>query len=127
MDKMPPLDGAFDIGGQALRFDQILDGLSNTLLVGEKHVPWGTFGQGWLDNSTYNGDYPQCFCRAGGPENPLAQSTTEMTWSFGSYHMGVVLFNFADGSVRPLPVSIDPNVLGLLAGRNDGQTIPAID
>jgi hypothetical protein len=118
-----PLDGAFEIGGPGIRFEEITDGLSNTLLVGEKHVPRGTFGRGWLDNSTYNGDYPQCFCRAAGPDFPLAKSQTEMSWSFGSYHMGIVQFGFCDASVRPLPVNIDLKVLGLLASRNDGQPI----
>jgi hypothetical protein len=119
-----PLDGAFEFGGPGIRFEEITDGLSNTLLAGEKHVPRGTFGQGWLDNSTYNGDYPQSFSRAAGPDFPLAQSTTESTWSFGSYHTGIIQFNFCDGSVRPLPLSITPKVLGMLASRNDGQVIP---
>ena len=47
-----------------------------------------------------------------------------MSWTFGSYHTGIVQFNFADGSVRALPVTIDPKILGLLASRNDGQPIP---
>jgi hypothetical protein len=119
-----PLDGAFVIDGPGLRFEEFTDGLSNTLLAGEKHVPRGNFGQGWLDNSTYNGDYPQSFTRAAGPEFRLAQSPTEMSWSFGSYHLGIVHFTFADGSVRPLPLSIDPTVLGLLSTRNDGQPVP---
>src|SRR5260370_29074219 len=119
-----PLDGAMDIGTSGNRFQSVTDGLSNTLLVGEKHVPLGNFGQGWLDNSTYNGDYPQCFSRAAGPDFPLAKLPTEMSWSFGSYHTGIVQFNFADGSVRPLPVSIDPKILGLLASRADGPAIP---
>jgi prepilin-type processing-associated H-X9-DG protein len=119
-----PLDGCFEIGGQGIRFREITDGLSNTLLVGEKHVPRGHFGEGWLDNCTYNGNYPQSFSRAGGPEFPLAQSQAEMTWSFGSYHMGLVQFTFADGSVRPLQTSINPRTLGLLASRNDHQPMP---
>jgi hypothetical protein len=123
MDKLPPLDGVFGLDGNGVRFDMVLDGLSNTLLVGEKHVPRGTFGQGYLDNSTYNGDYPQCYTRAAGVNIPLAQSTTELTWRFGSYHMGVVQFNFCDGSVRPLRSDTDPQTLALLANREDGQTV----
>src|SRR5437868_5124038 len=119
-----PLDGAFEIGSRGVRFEEITDGLSNTLLMGEKHVPLGYFGRGWLDNSTYNGDYPQCFTRAGGPDYPLAKTTGEMSWSFGSYHAGLVQFGFVDGSVRSLSVAIDPRILGLLASRNDGEPIP---
>jgi prepilin-type processing-associated H-X9-DG protein len=119
-----PLDGVFVIGGPGVRIEEITDGTSNTLLVGEKHVPQGYFGYGWLDNSTYNGDYPQNFCRAAGPNFPLGQTVSQTTWSFGSYHTGVVQFAFADGHVQALPATIDPITLGLLASRNDGRVIP---
>jgi prepilin-type processing-associated H-X9-DG protein len=119
-----PLDGAFEIGGEGVRFEEITDGLSNTFLVGEKHVPLNHFGEGWLDSSTYNGDYPQVFCRAAGPNWPLAQTLRELSWSFGSYHPGLVQFAFCDGSVHALPVTTDPKILALLASRNDGQIIP---
>jgi len=39
-------------------------------------------------------------------------------------HVGLVQFCFGDGSVRPLPTSINPNTLGLLANRSDGEVIP---
>ena len=42
------------------------DGLSNCLLVGEKHVPEGKNGVGWWDCSLYNGDYHQCSTRTAG-------------------------------------------------------------
>jgi prepilin-type processing-associated H-X9-DG protein len=93
-------------------------------MVGEKQVPLGTFGQGVLDNSIYNGDYIQSHARAAGPDSPLAQSIREVNPVFGSCHTGVVQFCFCDGSVHALPVSINPNVLGLLATINDGEPIP---
>jgi prepilin-type N-terminal cleavage/methylation domain-containing protein len=121
-------------------FASITDGLSNTLLVGEKHVPLGVFGNNWIppppyytssppdnpaDGCIYNGEFPWVIARAAGPVNPLAKGPNESPqMNFGSYHPGVCQFVLADGSVRALPVSIDPNVLGLLAGRNDGQAIP---
>jgi hypothetical protein len=43
---------------------------------------------------------------------------------FGSGHPGIVQFVFADGGVRPLKIDIDPNTLGLISCRNDGQVIP---
>jgi prepilin-type processing-associated H-X9-DG protein len=42
---------------------------------------------------------------------------------FGGYHPGICQFGFCDGSVRRIEVGIDPNVLGNLASRNDGQVI----
>jgi hypothetical protein len=111
-------------GGYGVRFAEITDGLSNTLLVGEKHVPINTFGQGPLDNSAYNGDYWLSHARPAGPDYPLAQTLKEMSPAFGSYHIAAVQFAFCDGSVHPLPRSIDPKILGLLACKDDGLTIP---
>jgi hypothetical protein len=68
--------------------------------------------------------------RVAGPVFPLAQSPNDQTpegavgYCFGSYHPGICPFVFCDGSVRSLMSSIDPNVLGLLACRDDGQVIP---
>ncbi len=111
-------------GGIGVRFAEITDGLSNTLLVGEKHVPLGQFGQGPLDNSAYNGDYWLSHSRPAGPDYPLAQTNKEISPVFGSYHTAVVQFAFCDGSVHGLPRGIDPKTLGLLAVKDDGQTIP---
>ena len=118
-----PHNGSFQLGGP-LAFKDILDGLSNTLLAGEKHVPVGGFGAGWLDCSLYDGDNPTGSTRSGGPKYPLAQSPRDTGWRFGSYHPQVCQFCFADGAVRPLPVTISPVTLGLLADRGDGQAIP---
>jgi len=99
----------------------ITDGLSNTIFIGEKHVPQGTWGHGWLDSSTYNGDYFECSCRAGGPDYPLARTRDEYRWCFGSYHFLIVQFAFGDGRVQPLKVDTDPVILGYLTHRADGQ------
>jgi hypothetical protein len=107
-----------------VRFEDITDGLSNTLLIGEKHVPIGKWGIGWWDCSTYNGDYYPCSTRSAGPNYPLAQSLNDPGWKFGSYHPGICQFALCDGSVRPIPVTIDLKVLGWLANRSDGQIIP---
>jgi prepilin-type processing-associated H-X9-DG protein len=124
---MDPTDGAFfQFGSVGNPFLAITDGLSNTLMVGEKHIPRGWFGKGWYDNCYYNGDYTLSTMRAAGPDFPLAQSPTDNTagWVFGSYHPGMCPFAFCDGSVRSLVNSTDRSVLGLLACRNDGLPIP---
>ncbi len=118
-------DGAvLQSGGVGVRFADITDGLSNTLLVGEKHVALNHFREGPLDNSAYNGDYYLSHARPAGIDYPLAQTNTEMSPRFGSYHTSVVQFGFCDGSVRGLPRSIPPSILQLLASRNDGEAIP---
>lgn len=93
-------------------------------MIGEKNVPVGQFGVGWLDSSQYNGDFMISPGRPAGPNSPLANSLTSTDWVFGSYHTGLCQFGFGDGSVRRVVSSIDPNVLGLLADRSDGQVIP---
>ena len=105
-------------------FNQFTDGLSNTIFVGEKHIPRDKLGFGWWDCSSYNGDYSECSTRSGGVNFPLAVSLDDTGWKFGSMHTNVVQFTFGDGSVRPLPVNINPYILGLLVQRADGEIIP---
>jgi prepilin-type processing-associated H-X9-DG protein len=110
---------------KGIPFGQITDGLSNTLLVGEKHVPPFAIGVFPLDCGLYDGHNPTCNTRGAGPLHPLAVATeVDDGWKFGSAHPGLCQFVFCDGSVRALVNTIDPGTLGLLAQRNDGQPIP---
>jgi prepilin-type N-terminal cleavage/methylation domain-containing protein len=114
-------------------FAAITDGLSHTLLVGEKYVKPDTFGinvpaninANFGDGSIYNGDHPWVVSRVAGVTSPIAHGTSDAFISqFGSWHPGVCQFVMADGSVRAVPNSIDPTVLGHLSQRNDGQATP---
>jgi prepilin-type N-terminal cleavage/methylation domain-containing protein len=109
---------------QGVRFADISDGLSNTLMVGEKHVPQRAMGVYPWDCNTFDGHNPVCNTRSAGPGFPLAVSRFDLGWKFGSYHPGICQFAFCDGGVRSLVNSIDPVTLGLLAERNDGMVIP---
>jgi prepilin-type N-terminal cleavage/methylation domain-containing protein len=120
----PNLSGSFQLGlGYSLL--SFTDGLSNTLLVGEKQVPIGDSGVGWWDCSTYDGEYIQCSSRAASVSYPLTVNPQDTGWKFGSRHTSVVMFVFGDGGVRALPASINPLTLQLLGTRNDGQVIPS--
>jgi prepilin-type N-terminal cleavage/methylation domain-containing protein len=108
-------------------FAAITDGLSNTLFIGEKHVPADAFGKrdGGGDSSIYNDDHPGVNQRIAGRNNLLARSPTEpYNIQFGSYHAGICQFLLGDGSVRPLAVSVSGTTLSRLAVRNDGQPVP---
>jgi prepilin-type processing-associated H-X9-DG protein len=120
---LPP-NGAFR-AVKGVRFEEISDGLSNTLMVGEKHLPMGQDGNPPWDCGIYDGHNVPCSTRGAGPDFPLAMSPADARRQFGSRHPGQCQFVFCDGSVRPLTNTIDPAVLGLLANCNDGQVIPS--
>jgi hypothetical protein len=98
-------------------------GTSSTVLLGEKHVPWGAFGQTEKgDGSLCNGDYPDSYSRVGGVGFGLAQSANDpLNRNFGSAHPGICQFLMADGSVRPLANGISPEVLGKLMVREQPE------
>ena len=117
-----PANGPFWRRGVPMRFSSITDGLSNTLLVGEKHIPQYRFGH-TPDTAIFNGDYRN-WAKAGVGAR-LTRGPDDVTTSllFGSYHTGVCQFTLGDGSVRALNTSIDLTNLGRLANRQDGQAI----
>ena len=121
-------------------FPAISDGLSNTFLAGEKHVPNGMLGKLKVgDGSIYDGVWTTYSGRIGGPEDLIAQGPNDLTAGtgtgtdafyarkFGSWHTGVCQFVLCDGSVRPIRNSLDGPNLRRYCVRNDGETIDAAD
>jgi len=109
---------------------QVFDGLSNTFLVGEMHVPIGKLKQSPEDAFIFNGDNLYNFARIGGPTVPIAKDPRALgndLVQWGSWHVGYCQFAFADGSIRAVSSSIDTDTLGRLCNRNDGLEISAID
>jgi prepilin-type processing-associated H-X9-DG protein len=116
-----------------MTFGRITDGLSKTLLVGEKHIPYGNLD---AQGSLYNGDNQNNCARVAGRHAPLAGNPTDRTNcrttsdcehcvcdNFGSWHAGICQFVFCDGHVTPLAIDIDPTTLDRLATRADGESI----
>jgi prepilin-type N-terminal cleavage/methylation domain-containing protein/prepilin-type processing-associated H-X9-DG protein len=114
-------------------FRDVTDGLSNTLLIGEKHVLITQMGQQAAgDNSIYNGDDIHTIVRVAGRQTPgpidrpLAASPRDNyrpDERFGSYHPGGCQFVLCDGSVRMIVNTIDIETLTRLAVRNDGLPV----
>jgi prepilin-type N-terminal cleavage/methylation domain-containing protein len=113
------------------KFGDITDGLSNTMLVGEKHIQlnaeaWGQDGCAALpDAPAFSGDCRETLSSIAGPSNPPARSPLERpNFNFGSRHPGVFNSTLCDGSVRTIPVTIDLTTYANLATHNDG--IPTV-
>jgi type II secretory pathway pseudopilin PulG len=119
------------------RFGSISDGLSNTILAGEKFVRLAGLGRSPQDSAAFNGgcNPPRNIARVGGPrlsgtqpDFPIAYrskgAVTENERVFGSYHPEICQFVYCDGSVHALKQATDMTTLRLLIVRNDGQTIP---
>ena len=107
---------------------KIPDGTSNTLLIGEKHVRVGHFGEaGDGDKAYYSGLSYDSAQRVAGSSYPLARDPFDDHSNhqdmFGSPHVGVCQFVMADGHVVALSVNIDLTNLKRLANRADGEVI----
>lgn len=117
------------------------DGLSNTAMIGEKHVfvkdvyKGGSTGGSsdgniyiteqttWYEcHSVRNMDHPAGLSR--GPQDNFSSERYKM---FGSAHPEVCLFVLGDGAVRGIRRNIDRNILRLLGDRRDGEVIPNFD
>ena len=108
------------------RIAEIPDGLSNTFMFGEKHVPITKFGDlNSKDGAAYNGDKGSSIVGASATNLPSKGPTDPRTGCFGSSHSGVVMFVFCDGSVKAITNSIQGTVYANLANRMDGNVVDA--
>jgi len=110
-----------------LRFSQIQDGSSQTILLGEMlpgkgSLGWASGTRATLRNTGSFGPVPSL---ALGQDQPtIAELPGSMTvGGFSSYHTGGANFAFADGSVRFLSYSIEKGLLKQLGNRADGEIL----
>jgi prepilin-type N-terminal cleavage/methylation domain-containing protein len=127
-------------GGKiALTAGIIPDGTSNTLMVAEKWLNFGTMGGGgsandWSDNESWAGpgyadaDIMRGCVRTGTiwrtPLRDINVPTppdTVMEWRFGSSHPAGINAAFGDGSVRTVRYAVNDVVFMRACLRNDGQ------
>jgi len=108
-----------------LRFSQILDGSSQTILLGEffsrrEDLGWASGTSASLRNTgTFELPPTQnsSLVKADEPSGSL------VVGGFGSYHTGGAQFVFADGSVHFLSWSIDKDIFSKLGNRADGEML----
>lgn len=120
-------------GGWVLAAAQVTDGLSNTVMVGERRIRPQWYAGPVVDENMFgyaqSSETETCASGAAGevklpPASDRLRDAPQPYSQFGSAHpagMNVVL---ADGSVRTVPYSINPDVWTLLCVRNDGRSLP---
>jgi prepilin-type N-terminal cleavage/methylation domain-containing protein/prepilin-type processing-associated H-X9-DG protein len=141
-----PTNGIFEVGGTdpigGVNFAAVTDGLSNTLMVGERPPAGDTFW-GWWSVSDYDcllstrnqmwfyatqtGLTPACSASAtiGGrysPGNPKFNCHTDHYYSM---HTGGANWLLGDGSVRFIPYSAEPIVSGPMATKDGAEVFTA--
>ncbi|QDT00789.1 DUF1559 domain-containing protein [Adhaeretor mobilis] len=118
-----------------LRYTDILDGSSQTLLFGEyradeDELGWVSGTRATLRNASRfdENDFlrkSRRWKRDQKGEDPLPPMGPLVTGGFGSAHPGGAQFAFADGSSRFVQEDIEPQVLQQLGNRADGKLLKA--
>ena len=124
--------------GVKRKIGDVLDGLSNTVLAAEKHLPPNRHGSDGGDNERWNNaGWDECVIRYHFPPKsdtdpniivyPFPGTTNGNVWRryFGSSHSGGLNAVFGDGSVHFLSEGIDMWTYQYLGCRFDGQPINA--
>jgi prepilin-type N-terminal cleavage/methylation domain-containing protein/prepilin-type processing-associated H-X9-DG protein len=127
-------------GGPRIRIQDVKDGTSNTILIGETLVGQNEFqrydgGGGWamFNNASEQqtiqpinwyidpNDLSWCGDSGAGPTHNIWN--WHVTWGAKSNHTGGVNFAFVDGSVRFIQQNINHRVYQYLGCRHDGQPV----
>jgi prepilin-type N-terminal cleavage/methylation domain-containing protein len=114
-------------------FASCLDGLSNTLLLGDKRLNVQYIGQFQSDdNEGYTSGWDHDVVRETERGNPITgylplpdyvSSSGDGAQRFGSSHPGGLMVALADGSIRFIRYEVDPKTWYGLGNRKDGNPI----
>lgn len=108
-----PWKGTFASGRTKVRFRDITDGTSNTVMFGE-YTGGSNYVASWIGSTAY----PVAW---GFNQDPTATSTA--WWKLDSFHTGIVQFAMDDGSVRGISENIDNRLYRQLSAIQDGEVM----
>lgn len=126
-DVEAPIDsnnnGVFFLNSR-IRFDDIEDGSSNTIFIGEVADPdplgWISGTRATLRNT---GSIQGKSSGRNGARPIQREEDVLLVGGFSSFHTGGANFAFGDGSIRFLSQNIDPVLFQKLGNRQDGQML----
>ena len=126
-DVEAPIDsnnnGVFFLNSR-IRFDDIEDGSSNTIFIGEVADPdplgWISGTRATLRNT---GSIQGKSSGRNGARPIQREEDVLLVGGFSSFHTGGANFAFGDGSIRFLSQNIDPVLFQKLGNRHDGQML----
>ena len=124
----------------SISYDQITDGSTNTIFLGEQlfdetNLGWMSGTRASLRNTgSFNRELPRNLGKYFNASNPAAEGQAEdekkepidpllKVGGFGSYHVGGANFALGDGSVRFISENIDAALFEQLGNRADGKLI----
>jgi prepilin-type N-terminal cleavage/methylation domain-containing protein len=102
----------------SVRYEQIIDGSSNTFLIAEKLR--GMDHLGWVSGTR---DTLRNVSKINSVGTLTAPNGPDFVGGIGSAHNGGSQVNMADGSIRFISARMNPTVLARMASRNDGKPL----
>jgi prepilin-type processing-associated H-X9-DG protein len=123
-------DGYHAGWGITVSFQQIQDGASNTMLIGEKRLVPSKYqtgewhdDRGWIDGWDPDTMRSTMFPVSADNEEADNSLTNMLPYSFGSAHSSGINCVFADGSVHTISYDIDPDTFIYLGNREDNEPL----
>lgn len=109
---------------------EVVDGTSNTLLIGEANGGWAQSGTAWYQDIAYTwmgcGVLPTAWGLPGGQYMWGGANQQRAGWyQFGSGHPGITQFVFVDGSVHSLASTMNALDYVRMSGRKDSEVFDA--